>query len=66
MSGFVGLYESSTVYRFCFVSLTSKTKTSIGGTNPPVISVADEISPDDRPEFVRSHFFRIIAAIQQF
>ena len=34
--------------------------------NPPVIPVADEISPDDRSEFIRSHFIRIITVIQQF
>ena len=41
-------------------------KSSIGGADPPVIPVADEISPDDCPEFIRSHFLRIITVIQQF
>lgn len=38
----------------------------IGGANPPVIPVADEISTNDRPEFIRNHFIRIVTVIQQF
>ena len=48
------------------LSFDHRGKPSIGGADPSVIPVADEISPDDRPEFIRGHFFRIITVIQQF
>ena len=40
------------------LSFDHRRKPSIGGADSSVIPVADEISPDDRPEFIRGHFFR--------
>ena len=48
------------------LSFDHRGEPSIGGADSSVIPVADEISPDDRPEFTRGHFFRIITVIQQF
>ena len=38
----------------------------IGGAYPPVVPVADEISPDERFKFLYGHAFRIITSIEQF
>ena len=42
------------------LSLDHRGKPSIDGADSSVIPVTDEISPDDRPEFIRGHFFCII------
>jgi len=39
---------------------------NIDGADSSVIPITDEISPDDRLEFIRGSFFCIITAIQQF
>ncbi len=41
-------------------------KTSIRGTDPPVIPIADEISPDEGFQFIRAHLLCIVAVIEQF
>ena len=48
------------------LSFDHRRKPSIGGADPTVIPVTDEISPNDSPEFIRDHFFRVIMVIQQF
>ena len=45
------------------LSFDHRGESSIGGADSSVIPVADEISPDDRLEFTRGHFFRIITVI---
>ena len=47
------------------LSFDHRSESSISGTNPPIIPVADEISPDDWLEFPGTHFFCTITAIQQ-
>ena len=45
------------------LSFDHRRKTSIGGANPPVIPIADEIPPDDSPEFIGAHLLGVIAVI---
>ena len=37
---------------------------SIRGTDPPVIPIADEISPDQGFQFIRAHLLCIITVIE--
>ena len=69
LSRLVDTFSTRILYLCCFfqgiivlLSFKHWGKPSISGTDSPVIPVADEISPDDRSEFVRGHFFSIIVS----
>ena len=48
------------------LSLNHGRKPLIGGAYPPVVPVADELSPDECFKFLHGHAFRIIPSIKQF
>ena len=47
------------------LTLNHRRKPTVGGADPPVVPVTDEISPNKNSQLIRGQAFRIVAVIEK-